>query len=238
MSNILAARIQRAVAAIYPEIQQNACVQQPALTEEDAWYEFSCCVLSSQVPYNLAQSVADKVRESRVLSSSDPRPRLKIEQDLSIILHGPFVVDGKLRRYRFPTAKSAQLAAAKHNITESFGSLIEVLNHHDDVERIRRWLVEHATGLGPKQASMFLRNLGVSYEMAILDRHILSYMSIAGLCDKPRPPIANYLFYRTYENLLKDHAASLGYTVGLFDWALWVVMRVLSDVYPTERHAR
>lgn len=28
---------------------------------------------------------------------------------------------------------------------------------------------------------MFLRNLGVSDEMAILDRHILSYMSLTGL---------------------------------------------------------
>src|ERR1700733_9293108 len=170
----LAERIQHAVAIIYPDIQQSACIQLKAPTEEDVWYEFSCCVLSSQVPYGLAQAAANRIGESGVLSCRDPRPRSDIEHDLSVILRGLFSIDGKLRRYRFPVAKSAQLAAAKSNIASCFGSLTETLTHYTDVEDTRQWLVQHAPGLGPKQASMFLRNLGVSDEMAILDRHILS----------------------------------------------------------------
>jgi N-glycosylase/DNA lyase len=226
----LAERIQHAVAVIYPDIQQSAGAQRQVPTEENVWYEFSCCVLSSQVPFSLAQAAADKIDESGVLSSRDSRSRSDIEQDLSTILHGTFSVDGKVRRYRFPAAKSAQLAAAKSNIASRFGSLIEALMHYSDVEDTRRWLVQHAPGLGPKQASMFLRNLGVSDEMAILDRHILSYMSLTGLCHESRTSISNYKSYKSYEIVLRDHAKSLGYTLGLFDWALWVVMRVLADV--------
>jgi N-glycosylase/DNA lyase len=151
-----------------------------------------------------------------------------------VILHGTLPIDGKFRRYRFPAAKSAQLAAAKSNITGCFGSLIEALTHYSDVEDTRRWLVQHAPGLGPKQASMFLRNLGASDEMAILDRHILAYMSLTGLCHESRTSIGNYKSYKFYEAVLRDHANSLGYTLGLFDWALWVVMRVLVDVSRAE----
>ncbi len=230
----LAERIQYAVAVIYPDIQQSAGVQRQAPTEATVWYEFSCCVLSSQVPFSLAQAAADKIDESGVLSCSDSRPRSDIEHDLSAILHGAFSIDGKLRRYRFPAAKSAQLAAAKSNIAGCFGSLTEALTHYSDVEDTRRWLVQHAPGLGPKQASMFLRNLGVSDEMAILDRHILSYMSLTGLCHESRTSISNYKSYTSYETVLRDHANSLGYTLGLFDWALWVVMRVLADISRAE----
>jgi N-glycosylase/DNA lyase len=219
---------------IYPDIQQSADIHRQAPTEANVWYEFSCCVLSSQVPFSLAQAAADKIDESGILSSPNSRPRSDIEQDLSAILHGALSIDGKLRRYRFPAAKSAQLAAAKSNIMGCFGSLTEALNHYSDVEDTRQWFVQHAPGLGPKQASMFLRNLGVSDEMAILDRHILSYMSLTGLCHESRAAISSYKSYKSYETVLRDHANSLGYTLGLFDWALWIVMRMLLDVSRAE----
>lgn len=37
----------------------------------------------------------------------------------------------------------------------------------------RDFLVENITGIGYKEASHFLRNIGLGYELAILDRHIL-----------------------------------------------------------------
>lgn len=225
----LATRIQDAVAAIYPDIQRSLDDQPRPFTEEELWYEFSCCVLSSQVPFNLAVAVADRLCASRVLLSEELRQRSEIERDINAILRGAFKVDGKMRRYRFPSIKAAQLAASKYIITVSFGGLGNVLTRHADVEETRRWFVENAPGVGPKQASMFLRNLGVSYEIAILDRHILTYMSLVGLCDRGLT-VASYKNYKSYEARLKNHAHSLGYTLGLFDWALWIVMRVLGDL--------
>jgi len=37
----------------------------------------------------------------------------------------------------------------------------------------REWLVKHIKGLGYKEASHFLRNIGVGEKFAILDRHIM-----------------------------------------------------------------
>jgi len=40
-------------------------------------------------------------------------------------------------------------------------------------EKIRVWLVKNIKGFGYKEASHFLRNIGLGENIAILDRHIL-----------------------------------------------------------------
>jgi N-glycosylase/DNA lyase len=43
----------------------------------------------------------------------------------------------------------------------------------DDAFELREWLVENILGIGMKEASHFLRNVGLGKDFAILDRHIL-----------------------------------------------------------------
>ena len=43
----------------------------------------------------------------------------------------------------------------------------------DSPMELREWLVKNVKGLGYKEASHFLRNIGKSEDLAILDRHIL-----------------------------------------------------------------
>jgi len=45
----------------------------------------------------------------------------------------------------------------------------------------REWLVENVKGLGYKEASHFLRNIGRGEELAILDRHILKNLVLLGV---------------------------------------------------------
>lgn len=42
-----------------------------------------------------------------------------------------------------------------------------------DNKKAREWLVQNVKGLGYKEASHFLRNVGQGHDIAILDRHIL-----------------------------------------------------------------
>ncbi|GLS17013.1 hypothetical protein GCM10007874_00280 [Labrys miyagiensis] len=91
---------------------------------------------------------------------------------------------------------------------------------------MRDWLVEMAPGFGPKQASMFLRNTGVSYDLAILDRHVLDYMRLIGLRTAQSKPLTTMKRYRCDELSMCDHARALGFPVGILDWAIWIVMRV------------
>jgi N-glycosylase/DNA lyase len=73
---------------------------------------------------------------------------------------------------------------------------------------------------------MFLRNSGISYDLAVLDRHVLNYMSVIGLYQGAERAISKLSQYHTQEDKLISYANRLGFAVGLLDWAIWIVMRV------------
>jgi N-glycosylase/DNA lyase len=51
-----------------------------------------------------------------------------------------------------------------------------------DPAQIRSWLVENIKGLGMKEASHFLRNIGFGNDLAIIDRHILTNLKKYDAC--------------------------------------------------------
>ena len=78
-----------------------------------------------------------------------------------------------------------------------------------------------------KQASMYLRNVSNSSELAVIDSHILKYMNILNLIKKVPTTISNAQ-YLVKENMLTKYTEKFGYPVGCVDYAIWVVMRVAS----------
>lgn len=87
----------------------------------------------------------------------------------------------------------------------------------------REWLVKNVLGIGYKEASHFLRNVGVE-ELAILDRHVLSLMVRYGLIDSP-PKTLTKQRYLALEDLLKREASHFGEPVGKFDLYLWYFVK-------------
>jgi N-glycosylase/DNA lyase len=140
------------------------------------------------------------------------------------VLSTPLDVEGKNRSYRFPKAKAGHLATTWTAVASAGGSLKALIS--GDVGDTRAWLVAHASGMGPKQASMFLRNCGVSYDLAILDRHVLNYMAAQGMYSGTQVSISRLSQYGRHEEKLRDHAKEMNCPVGLLDWAIWIVMRV------------
>lgn len=61
-----------------------------------------------------------------------------------------------------------------------FSALAALLRSDLPGEQIRIWLVENIAGLGWKEASHFLRNIGYR-DLAILDRHILRNLNALGV---------------------------------------------------------
>lgn len=216
--------LSRAVAAICPDIQsQTESVVQPC--ERSLWWELSTCILSSQVPYPLAVSAANEV-DAQELLLEEQREIDVLYQKLFDVLATPLHVEGSLRKYRFPEKRSRQLSVARQTLTREYGTLSSFLENSLDAVEARSWLISHVPGIGPKQASMFLRNVGVSYELAILDRHVLNYMSALGIYSGKDAFISNIKQYRQCESVLREHAEEMDCSVGLLDWAIWIVMRV------------
>lgn len=224
--NVAPSRLRDAVFAVCGDIEHRV-QNTPSIELDDAalWRELTCCILSSQVPYPLAQAAADEIFLTGVLSEQS-RTIDEVHSRLLETLSGKFRVGSSFRRYRFPVSRARQLALSWQAINRE-GGLSMLVADSQDVLEARRWLVTHAPGLGPKQASMFLRNSGITYKLAILDRHVLRYMNIIGLSPIEIPQTTSLSAYRTGELILQAHAEEVGHHVGLLDWAIWIVMRVV-----------
>ncbi|WP_298854762.1 hypothetical protein [uncultured Ruegeria sp.] len=222
-------RIVAAVQAVHTDIEQQIAARNSQLDEAGLWYELSCCILSSQVRYDLAVSAADSIAESGVLLSGT-RHEDELCQKLLVLLKKPLRVGDQWKRYRFPNKRADQLSKLAARVHLEAENLSELLTTISEPEEARNWLVTHAPGIGPKQASMFLRNIYHSFDLAIIDRHVVDYMKIMEIYDPNNGSISTLRTYRKHEAVMTAHALGMGVKVGLLDWAIWVVMRVLKNM--------
>ena len=191
-------------------------------SEECLLEELFCCVLSSQVRFELAQAVTQNIKDNGLLS---PAVTQSYEKRLLAVLKSPVLVSGRRIRYRFPNVKARQLCCAMKNIYDNENSLAQIIAHKSDSSDLRDTLITLVPGLGMKQASMFLRNVSSSFDLAVIDAHVLKYMTTSNLIEASPSSISKN-WYLTQEELLKRYASHFGYPVGCVDYAIWIVMRV------------
>ena len=92
----------------------------------------------------------------------------------------------------------------------------------DPIER-RDWLAQEKRikGLGYKESSHFLRNIGIRGH-AILDKHVMGCLRDLGLVETPRPP-ATRARYLEVEEKLKNFARDIGIDFDELDLVLWSI---------------
>jgi len=124
--------------------------------------------------------------------------------------------------HRFPFARSRYIVETRaflesHCTMRIRDSLFEV---NDPIER-RDWLVseKRIKGLGYKEASHFLRNVGFR-GYAILDKHVLQCMFELQLIDEPKPPSSRKR-YLDVEQKLREFARKVRIDFDELDLVLW-----------------
>ena len=126
--------------------------------------------------------------------------------------------------HRYPRARSGYIVASREFLNENYGMCLRqrLESFTDDLER-RDWLVKEKRikGLGYKEASHFLRNIGLK-GYAILDKHILRSLAELKFIDDPKPPNTR-LRYLTVENKLKELAALTKIDFDELDLVLWSI---------------
>lgn len=218
-------RLRFAVDEVYTEMLHLGCYRRHHLEEIDLWRELAYCLLGSQVRYELAWAATLAMVDHGALPWTI-NSRVDAKQRIHEVLTDGIVLNGRKCTYRFPNVKSRQLAETGEAIMSQAGSLRDFLSGFSDADLLRAWMVQCAPGLGPKQASMFLRNIGLTFDQAVLDRHVVRYMETIELIDEGAHHTTSLRTYRVTEDILRQHAEDLGYRVGLMDNAIWIVMRV------------
>jgi N-glycosylase/DNA lyase len=124
-------------------------------------------------------------------------------------------------RARFHNKKAVYIVGAR-NAMKTLGSVdVRSKLNAADVMATRQWLVDNIKGLGYKEASHFLRNIGLGKDIAILDRHILKNLKIYGAIDKIPSTIGSRKTYLALEEKVRDFSKNIGIPVEELDLLFW-----------------
>ena len=89
-----------------------------------------------------------------------------------------------------------------------------------NILKTRTWLVENVKGIGYKEASHFLRNIGFGKDLAILDIHILKNLKKYGVT-KDIPKTLTKIKYFEIENKLKIFSEKIRIPMSHLDLLFW-----------------
>jgi N-glycosylase/DNA lyase len=120
--------------------------------------------------------------------------------------------------YRFPNVRSKYIIEAreyKNELEKKIKYENKEINKNNDV---REWIVENIKGIGYKEGSHFLRNIGyINY--AIIDFHIIDLLAKYNLIKKPKTMTKRK--YLEIEGLLREIGEKLKLNLAELDLYLW-----------------
>ena len=124
--------------------------------------------------------------------------------------------------HRYPNARARYVYASRSFLKEHCNlELRKKLESFDCHLERRDWLVREKgiKGLGYKEASHFLRNIGLK-GYAILDKHVLKCLAELKIIDSPKPPNTRSR-YLTVEDKLRDLTETTKIDFDEMDLVLW-----------------
>lgn len=144
--------------------------------DEALFEELAFCLFAIQTAARRSDAAVRDLAASGLLMSG-------LQEDIAIRLR---------RQVRFHNHKAAYLVAARERFFGGGGSLWRLVR--EPPPEARAWLVREIDGLGYKEASHFLRNVGRGEDFAILDRHVLKNLRRHGAVrDVPTLTAKRYL---------------------------------------------
>ncbi len=166
----------------------------------DHFYELVYCLLTPQSSAVHAAAAVAAMREADLLGTGgNPAPIL-----------------GRREAYiRFHNTKARRILEARR----MFPDIAAALASGMDGPAVRRWLVERVSGLGWKEASHFLRNIGYR-DLAILDRHILRNLQRHGVI-RTIPASLTMARYTAIEQAFLRFADAIGVPMDELDLLFW-----------------
>lgn len=165
-------------------------------SNEELFKELCFCILTANFNAEKSIKIQDEMRECFFTDSKEELSK-------------------KLRDYghRFPNTRAEYISES----IKYKDKLKEVVKFHDK-KSIREWLVNNVRGLGYKEASHYLRNIGFD-DYAIIDFHIVNILINHKLIEKPKTLTKKK--YLEIENLLRKLAKKTDLTLAELDLYLW-----------------
>ena len=126
------------------------------------------------------------------------------------------------RKHRYPKARAGYIIHTRDYLQRECNlQMKELIESFQDRIELRDFFAANKDikGIGYKEASHFLRNIGFK-GYAILDKHILRSLHEFGVIDSPRPP-ASRKKYLEIEAKMEGYACEIGIDFDDLDLLLW-----------------
>ena len=199
------------------------------MSEIQLWEELCLCILSSNVPYELALSAFWHLHNMQLLN---PEWMIRctsavhqIAHELSKRIYLPRRKDGSFRKYRFPNMRAQNLVNAAEVLYQKDYHLLWILINSAYDQEVRDFLVKNVPGIGLKQASHFLRNIGYSKTLAIIDSHVIRFLIEVGAIRQEKIKSVTPKIYTKLEAVFQNPCENLDLDLSIFDMAVWRYMR-------------
>jgi len=187
----------RARLAEFEEVRRTA-------TDERLWEELVFCIFTAGASARMGLGSIEAVRHLLGCGT---------HEELAAALQS---------KHRYPNSRSGYIVVTRAYLeSDCRMRLRERLESFEDPVERRDWLARtrEIKGLGYKESSHFLRNVGYR-GYAILDKHILRCLAEVGVLDTPQPPSTRARYLSTEERL-RRFAEDLGVDFDELDLVLW-----------------
>jgi len=172
-----------------------------AVAQKDYFYELVYCFMTPQ------SSAVNSAKAQTVLRMHDFQ---NTEIDPERLLHQ------KDYYIRFHKTKAKLLVEMK----KQYGAILQRLSDGESAFEKRKWLAENVKGIGYKEATHFLRNIGLNDGLAILDRHILKNLKKHGAI-RSLPKTLTKKKYLELEGRFQKFAEDIGIPIDELDLLFW-----------------
>lgn len=173
-------------------------------TDEEIFAELAFCLLTPQSKALVCWRAIENLRDSGVLWFGDEKYILNY-----------------LKGVRFKYTKAQNIVKARNFFTiDGDLKIKDMLSQFSNPVEMRDFLVRNVRGMGYKEASHFLRNVGLGEELAILDRHILKNLVKLGVIDEV-PKGLTKRRYLKIEEKMKEFSRSIDIPMAHLDLVLW-----------------
>jgi len=186
---------------LHKEAIRNRLLDFKSVPSSEYFYELAFCLLTPQSSAAHAEQAVAQLHNANFHTQNiNPEPFLR----------------DKHHYVRFHKTKTRHLLQMKKDFPLIAQTIAEKASAFD----LREWLVMHVMGLGYKEATHFLRNIGKNDGLAILDRHIIRTLEHLGVIHSI-PNSMNKRQYYEIEQRFKKFAENIGIVLDELDLVLW-----------------
>ncbi len=173
-------------------------------SDKELFAEFVFCLLTPQSRAKTCDLAVKKLFESGVIFKGTVKE-----------------IERYLEGVRFPENKSKYVVEAREKFMKNGVFSIRIIiksSYHP--KQVREWLVQNVKGFGYKEASHFLRNIGMGEQLAILDKHILKNLHEFSIISEIPQSLTSKKYFEIEGKMMK-FAKDINIPFAELDLLLW-----------------